>query len=124
MDAWILLRFLHLLAVAVFVGGQIVLVAAIVPALRGRDDEALRAIARRFGVASVVALAVLVATGAALAEHFDRWDEGTLQVKLGLVVTVVALTGLHAVVPRSRPLSIAIFAASLAIVWLGASLAH
>lgn len=125
MDTWTLIRFLHLLALALFVGGQLVLVAAIVPVMRRRaDDAAMRAIGMRFGVASVIALAVLLATGIAMAEHFDRWGDGTLHVKLGLVAIVAVLTGLHAVRPGARALSIAVFAASLAIVWLGASLAH
>ena len=43
-------RYLHLLAMAFFVGGQLFLVAAVVPSLRADDDrERLRAIARRFG---------------------------------------------------------------------------
>lgn len=43
-------RYLHLLAMAFFVGGQLFLVAAVVPTLRGDDGrERLRAIARRFG---------------------------------------------------------------------------
>ena len=41
--------YLHLLAMATFVGGQLVLGLAVVPGLRGRDREGLRAVARRFG---------------------------------------------------------------------------
>jgi uncharacterized membrane protein len=107
---WEAIRWLHLLAMAFFVGGQLVLAAAVVPAFRraeGRDREPLRAIARRFGQGTLVAIAVLVATGAAMASHFDDWDSSTLQVKLGLD----ALDG-------------AIFLVSLAIVWLGVAVAH
>ena len=50
---------------AFFVGGQLVLVAAVVPAFRGVADRTrLGAIARRFGWGSLVALAVLLATRA------------------------------------------------------------
>jgi uncharacterized membrane protein len=43
-------RYLHLLAMAFFVGGQLFLVAAVVPSLGADDDrDRLRAIARRFG---------------------------------------------------------------------------
>jgi uncharacterized membrane protein len=66
-EGWLAIRWLHVLAMALFVGGQLVLVVAIVPVLRGAHREELRAIARRFGWASVAALAVLVATGTALA---------------------------------------------------------
>ena len=88
---WEAVRWLHLLAMAFFVGGQLVLAAAVVPAFRGlegADREPLRAIARRFGQGTLVAIAVLVVTGAAMASHFDDWSSSTLQVKLGLVVLV------------------------------------
>ena len=125
MDTWTLIRFLHLLALALFVGGQLMLVAVIVPAMRGRpDDGTTRAVGRRFGMASGVALLVLLVTGIAMAGHFDRWGDGTLHAKLGLLVAVFVLTGLHATRPHSRALSIAVFALSLAIVYLGVELAH
>ena len=117
-------RWLHLLAIAFFVGGQLVLVAAVVPALRGRDREALRAVARRFGVGSLVALAVLVATGASMAGERGRWDDGVLHVKLALVVVAVALIGLHVRRPGWHALEGGVFLVSLAIVWLGVDLAH
>jgi uncharacterized membrane protein len=118
-------RFLHLLAMAFFVGGQLFLVAAVVPALRGEPDrERLRTIARRFGWGTLAAIAVLLGTGTALASHFDRWDSGTLQVKLALVVAVAGLVAWHLRRPQWHALEGAIFVVSLAIVWLGASLAH
>ena len=44
-----LIRFLHIVALAFFVGGQLVLVVAIVPAVRrAGDDELMLAVARRF----------------------------------------------------------------------------
>jgi uncharacterized membrane protein len=122
---WHAIRFLHLLAMAFFIGGQLVLVAAVVPAVgRGRNPEAMRAIARRFGWGSVVALGVLVATGAAMATEYDRWDDGALQAKLALVILVGALVGWHIRAPQRRALDGAIFVVSLAIVWLGITLAH
>ena len=125
MEAWTLIRWAHELAMAFFVGGQLVLVATLVPAVWRRGDDALmRDAARRFGIGSAVALAVLVATGVAMAGHFARWGDDTLQFKLVLVVVVVALAGLHAVTPRTRALSIAVLAGSLAVTWLGVELAH
>jgi putative copper export protein len=124
-DAWTLIRLLHEVAMAFFVGGQLVLVAALAPAVRRRGDDALmRDVGRRFGIGSVIALAVLAATGTAMAGHFERWGDDTLQLKLLLVVVVVALVGLHAVTPRSRALSIAVLTGSLAVAWLGVKLAH
>jgi uncharacterized membrane protein len=124
---WEAVRWLHLLAMAFFVGGQLVLAAAVVPAFRGaegRDREPLRAIARRFGQGTLVALAALVLTGVAMASHFGDWGDGTLHVKLALVVVVGALVGLHIRRPQSRALDGAIFLGSLAIVWLGVAIAH
>ena len=125
MTTWTLIRFLHLVAMAFFVGGQLVLAAAVVPALRAAPDrEHLRRIARRFGYGTLVALGVLLATGASMAEHFGRWRDSTLHVKLVLVIAVGALVVWHIRRPSLRTLDGAIFLVSLAIVWLGVALAH
>ena len=124
---WEAIRWLHLLAMAFFVGGQLLLAAAVVPAFRGtegRDREPLRAIARRFGQGTLAAIGVLVLTGAAMASHFDDWGRSTLHVKLGLVVLVGLLVGAHLRRPTNHALDGAIFLVSLAIVWLGVALAH
>ena len=78
--------YLHLLAMATFVGGQLVLGLAVVPGLRGRDREGLRAVARRFGWMSLAALAVLLVTGAWMATDRDLWSDSTLHAKLTLFV--------------------------------------
>ena len=124
MELWELVRFLHLVALALFVGGQIMLVVAIVPVLRGQPEELMLGVARRFGVASAVAIAVLLATGIAMASHFSRWEDETLQAKLALLVLAVVLTGLHIASPRSRALSLALVASSLLVVWFGVVLSH
>jgi uncharacterized membrane protein len=110
---------------AFFVGGQLLLAAAVVPAFRGARDRApRRAIARRFGWGTLIAIGVLVATGAALATEFAQWGDGTLHVKLTLVALVAVLIVWHMRRPDLRALDGAIFLVSLAIVWLGVSLAH
>ena len=121
---WLAVRWLHVLAMALFVGGQLVLVAAVIPALRGGDREALRAIARRFGWASLGAIVVLVATGSALASHEMRWDSGTLHVKLALVVATGLAIIWHMRRPGAHAIEGLVFLLSLAIVWLGLALAH
>ena len=73
MESWELVRFLHLLALALFVGGQITLVVAIVPVLRGQPEDVMLGVACRFGIASAVALAALLPTGTAMASHYSRW---------------------------------------------------
>lgn len=124
-DVWLAVRFLHALAMAFFVGGQLVLVAAVVPVERNAPDpERLRAVARRFGAGTLVAIAVLLVTGIALAEHFQRWSDGTLQVKLGLVAAIGVLLAWHLRRPALHALQAGVFVLSLAVVWLGLALAH
>jgi putative copper export protein len=119
------MRVLHLLAMAFFVGGQLVLVAAVLPTLRGEETRPLlRGIARRFGYGSIVALAVLVATGSVMAGRLGRWEDGTLQLKLGLVALVVAVVVWHVMRPARHVLEAVVLVLSLAIVALGVSIAH
>ena len=117
---WDLVVFVHLVGMAFFLGGQL-LVAASVPVLRA-DPEALRGVARRFGYGSLVALAVLVASGVALASHEHLWDSSTLQLKMGLVAVLVVLGLAHLRYPRAHVLQAVIFIDTLAIVWLGVRL--
>lgn len=122
-DFWQGVLYLHLLAMAFFVGGQLVFGIAVVPILRGDPDrERMRAIARRFGYGSLVALGVLVVTGWAMASHEDLFSSSTLQWKLGLVALVIALTAAHLRWPKLHALQGAILLASLIIVWLGLEL--
>ena len=120
MTLWNGILWLHLLAMAFFVGGQLMLAAVVVPVLRGRDDGVpLRAAARRFGYGTVAAILVLVGTGAAMASHLHKWSDSTLQVKLGLVLVVVGLIAAHLRKPQWHALDAGIFIVSVAIVWLG-----
>ena len=122
MTGWVIVRWLHVLAMAFFVGGQLMLAAVVVPAARGTD--AMRVAARRFGAGTLVALGVLLATGIPMASHYDDWDEGRLQVKLGLVVLIGVLIAVHLRRPRNHVIDAAIFLGSLAVVYLGVALAH
>ncbi|HET8567172.1 MAG TPA: hypothetical protein VFL77_11940 [Solirubrobacterales bacterium] len=125
-DFWQAVLYLHLLAMAFFVGGQLVFGIAVVPVLRRDPDperERMRGIARRFGYGSLIALGLLVLTGWAMASHYDLWDSSTLQWKLGLVVAVIVLTLVHLRRPKLHALQGAILLASLVIVWLGLELA-
>jgi uncharacterized membrane protein len=125
MDAWTLVRFLHIVALAFFIGGQLMLIVAVVPAVRRHgNDVVMRSAAKRFGIGSAVALVVLVATGAAMASHYARWQDNVLQVKLMFVVLIGVLLALHIASPSSRAISIAVFVASLIVVWLGVELTH
>src|SRR5690242_10629264 len=121
---WQAVLYLHLVAMAFFLGGQLLLAVAVVPALRGEANrDQLRAVARRFGWSSLVALAVLVATGAAMASHLHLWGDGTLHVKLGLVAVALVLVAAHLRFSRAHLLQAAVFVVTLAIVWEGVQLA-
>ncbi|MCB0876689.1 MAG: hypothetical protein R2718_06305 [Solirubrobacterales bacterium] len=122
--AWQAVLYVHLLAMAFFLGGQLVVGLALVPVERTNPDpERLRAVARRFGIGSAVALALLLVTGIAMADHFSLWSSGTLQIKLTLVGVLIVLTLAHLRYPRAHALQGAILLLTLAVVWLGVDLA-
>ena len=118
--AWQAVLYVHLLAMAFFLGGQLVVGLALVPVERKNPDpERLRAVARRFGIGSAAALGVLLATGIAMASHFSLWSLDTLQIKLVLVAVLIVLTLVHLRFPRAHALQAAILLLTLAVVWLG-----
>jgi uncharacterized membrane protein len=117
---WQLVVFVHLVAMAFFLGGQL-LVAISVPVLR-RDRDLLRAVARRFGWGSLVALIALAASGAALASHEHRWGSSTLHLKIALAALLLALALAHLRYSRAAALQGGIFVVTLAVVWLGVRL--
>jgi uncharacterized membrane protein len=122
---WLIVRWLHVLSMAFFVGGQLFLAVAVVPVeRRAPDRERLRAIARRFGWGSVVALVVLLVTGSAMAGHFADWGRRELSVKLTLVAIITALVVWHLRRPTNPALQGIVFLLSLVVVYLGLELAH
>lgn len=124
-EVWLAVRWLHVLAMAFFVGGQLFLAVAVVPVERHAPDrERLRAVARRFGYGTLGAIAVLIGTGSAMASRSGLWDDGNLQAKLVLVALVGGLVVWHMRRPTMHAVEAAIFVLSLAIVWLGLSIAH
>jgi uncharacterized membrane protein len=123
--AWNAVLWLHLLGMAFFVGGQLMLAAIVVPVLRGAGDRAsLRAAARRFGIGTLGAFTILIATGIAMASHNHQWGNATLHVKLGLVVLAAILIAAHLRKPAWHVLDAAVFLVSLGIVWCGVVIAN
>ena len=54
-----------------------------------------------------------------MASHYERWGDNLLNAKLMLLVLIGVLTALHVITPYTRAVSIAVFLASIGIVWLG-----
>ena len=91
--------FLHLMAVAVWVGGQIVL-AGLVPTIRINAPEALPKVAQAFARVAWPAMIVIVFTGAWGLASVDAADAGTkymttFAVKMLLVFVAIAATVIH-----------------------------
>ena len=117
---------LHLFGIIFFVGGQMAMISAVSPTLRGREggEEAARVIATRFGIGSAVALLVIIGSGSSLAADNHLWGQPLLHAKLAILALIFVLTALHTKVPYARALSIAIFVLSLALVILGVKLSE
>jgi uncharacterized membrane protein len=122
---WLAVLYVHLLAMAFFIGGQLLLAVAVLPVARRHQDlTQLRVIARRFGWGTLVAIGVLLATGSAMATHYRLWSDGTLQLKLVLVALLSLLVIWHLRRPTMHVLEAAIFLVSLVIAWLGLTIAQ
>lgn len=130
LDGWNVVLWLHLLAMAFFIGGQLFLGIAVVPVFRsqggseGPAHDWMVPIARRFGWASLIALGLALVTGAAMASHQDLWQETAMNIKLALVVIAIALVCLHIFVTKgtNRLLQTLILLDSLAIVLVATAL--
>ena len=103
----------HILSAVVFIGPQVFLVAAAIPAIRSVEDagqraRALRTVTTRFAILGGVALALLLATG--IWNYDDADDQGLIDAdafpryyavlftKLTLVTIVIVISVLHGAV--------------------------
>jgi putative copper export protein len=120
---------LHVLAAAVWIGGQIV-VAGLMPTVRGFGPDAPGKVARAFARLSWPAFLVLLATGiwnvaAAPSPHSTAWN-AVLGIKILIVVLAGAAVGAHTRVrePRWRGATAGLgLAFSLVAMVLGVALA-
>jgi len=100
--------FVHVLAAAVWVGGQFTL-AGLLPAVRKLGPDAARSLARAFNRLAWPAFGVLVATGiwnvAAAAPSGDTAYDVTLAIKIGVVVLSGGAAALHSVARSRRALA-------------------
>jgi putative copper export protein len=87
--------FLHVLAAAVWVGGQLTL-AFLVPALRRLGADVPRAAARAFNRVAWPAFAILIITGVWNVFAVRGQVHGSYQVTLWVKISVVAVSGLTA----------------------------
>lgn len=96
------LLYLHVIAATIWVGGLIV-IGSLVPAVRTAtpDRAVLRAMARRFGMVSWAALAVLVVTGPWMVAIGFNWST-TLTWKVSLVVASAILAFWHSVAAKNQ----------------------
>ncbi|GGO78364.1 hypothetical protein [Nonomuraea cavernae] len=117
MTWWSVVRFLHVLSAALWVGGQLTVSLVVLPLARrmldtDRRADVLRAVGRRFGMfTGAVFLPVQLATGVAIAVHKGvTWaslaEPGygrTLAAKLLLFCVVMAAAALHGWATGRRP---------------------
>jgi len=118
-DVWTLVRFIHVLGAATWVGGMIALGAVAVPAARSAGDrtagrQVLTSAARRFGVLGALAWVVILVSGFGLLHHrnlglgdLTASDYGRrVLAKLCLLLAMGVVTALHALWqgPRARRL--------------------
>jgi hypothetical protein len=100
---------------AFFVGGQLFLVAALVPIeRRAPERERMRAVARLFAYGTLVLWARCSSPAWRWRSHFDQWGNAALHVKLALVAATAGLILWHMRRPGLSVLEGVIFVASLA----------
>ena len=142
MDAWSLVRFVHVLGAILWVGGQVTVSVLVLPVARRRlgereRAELMRTLGLRLGVTTIAAfIPAQVATGIALAWHKGvTWaslgDPGygrTLAGKLVAFVLVMLAAGLHGWAngvgrrTLARSLALASLIGSLVVVLLATAL--
>ncbi|GAA2837209.1 hypothetical protein [Nonomuraea rubra] len=142
MTWWAVVRFLHVLGAALWVGGQLTVSLVVLPLARRlldaeRRGQVLSAVGRRFGLLTVaVFLPLQLATGVAIAWHKGvTWamlaEPGygrILAAKLLLFCAVMAMAGAHGWAGGAgrpllaRSMAIASLVGSLGVVLLAAAL--
>jgi hypothetical protein len=132
MGTWALVRFLHVAAVAAWLGMQVALFV-LVPSLRRllppeRVREVVRAAGMRLAIVAAVALPTIAVTGVMLGRHEAAAAEhpGVVTLKQALLVAMVVLLAGHGLVPgrTARIASSALMLAfTLSAVYAGAWLA-
>jgi uncharacterized membrane protein len=117
------LLFIHVIAMAFFVGGQIMLAATIVPVERTNPDPArMKQIAQNFGWGSLISLGVSILTGMLMASHYNLYGDSNMHIKLTLLVLTFVSLGAHLKYPKVHALMGLTFVLTLGVVWFGLAL--
>ena len=100
-----LLRWVHLVAAAVWLGGLVVLAASVMALRRaGAPREHLQAVARQFGRVSWTAMLLAVLTGLGQIQLLGlSWSYPRLQTKVALVAAVIAVAFAHTLTAKRTP---------------------
>ncbi|WP_214325978.1 hypothetical protein [Nonomuraea sediminis] len=142
MTWWSVVRFLHVVSAALWVGGQLTVSLVVLPLARRlldaeRRAAVLRAVGKRFGLFTIaVFLPVQITTGVAIAAHKGvTWESlaepgygRILAAKLGLFCAVMVAAALHGWASgtgrpgTARVLAVASLVGSLGIVLLATAL--
>ena len=120
-----LLRWVHLVAAAVWLGGLVALAASVMALRRaGAPREHLQAVARQFGRVSWTAMVVAVLTGLGQVQLLGfPWSYSRLQIKVALVATVIVVAFAHTLTAKRSPPAVrgivesTILLVSFAIYW-------
>lgn len=101
MDIDLVIRWFHLVAAMVWVGGAITL-GVLVPTLRasGVERPQLQAMARRFGVVAWIAMGVAVVTGMIQLIRLEPDLSGALTIKILLVGVAISIAYAHQLTAR------------------------
>lgn len=123
------LLFIHLVAMAFWLGGQLFLAIVAVPALRGHEEDQRRAlfqsIGKWYGMLSIPALILLIITGGMMMSklHLDTGSSTALQHKMEALSVVLVGTVVHTIAGAKRKRRLARVAsmttliATLVVVW-------
>jgi len=113
------LLFVHIVAVCMWLGGQLFMLAVVVPAFRSKDraerGEIIRRVGQQFLVVSGPVLVVILVTGAMMASDNGMFTANTpaFQWKMVSVAVVLISTVVHVIAARLGKIRLSRIATSL-----------
>lgn len=113
------LLFIHIVAVSLWLGGQLFFLAVVLPALHSQPDEprsvAVRKIGQQFMTVSIPVLFVILVTGIIMASEAGFLSNATTAFnwKMGSVAVVLASTVVHVIAARHDKLRLSRMATAM-----------